>query len=57
MRDRHGLLSQPIGRVLLNMSVPNMLGILTVLGFNLVDTYFISKLGTEALAAISFTFL
>ncbi|MCA0948665.1 MATE family efflux transporter [Shewanella chilikensis] len=56
MRDRHGLLSQPIGRVLLNMSVPNMLGILTVLGFNLVDTYFISKLGTEALAAISFTF-
>ncbi|BCV67957.1 MATE family efflux transporter [Shewanella carassii] len=56
MKDRHGLLSQPIGRVLLNMSVPNMLGILTVLGFNLVDTYFISKLGTEALAAISFTF-
>ncbi|MFQ6372674.1 MATE family efflux transporter [Shewanella sp. YIC-542] len=56
MRDRHGLLSQPIGRVLLNMSLPNMLGILTVLGFNLVDTFFISRLGTEALAAISFTF-
>lgn len=56
MRDRHGLLSQPIGRVLLNMSLPNMLGILTVLGFNLVDTFFVSRLGTEALAAISFTF-
>ncbi|MDX1279948.1 MATE family efflux transporter [Shewanella colwelliana] len=56
MRDRHGLLSQPIGRVLLNMSLPNLIGILTILGFSLVDTFFISQLGTEALAAISFTF-
>jgi len=56
MRDRHGLLTQPIGRVLLNMSLPNLIGILTVLGFSLVDTFFISQLGTESLAAISFTF-
>ncbi|GIU08417.1 MATE family efflux transporter [Shewanella sp. c952] len=56
MRDRHGLLTQPIGRVLLNMSLPNLIGILTILGFSLVDTFFISQLGTEALAAISFTF-
>ena len=56
MRDKHGLLSAPIGRVLLNMSLPNLVGILTVLGFNLVDTYFISQLGTDALSAISFTF-
>ncbi len=56
MRDRHGLLSQPIGRVLLNMSLPNLIGILTILGFSLIDTFFISQLGTEALAAISFTF-
>ncbi|WP_028774988.1 MATE family efflux transporter [Shewanella waksmanii] len=56
MKDRHGLLTQPIGRVLLNMSLPNLIGILTILGFSLVDTFFISQLGTEALAAISFTF-
>jgi putative MATE family efflux protein len=56
MRDRHGLLTQPIGRVLLNMSLPNLIGILTVLGFSLIDTFFISQLGTESLAAISFTF-
>ncbi|MCL1139380.1 MATE family efflux transporter [Shewanella pneumatophori] len=56
MRDRHGLLTQPIGRVLLNMSLPNLIGILTILGFSLVDTFFISQLGTESLAAISFTF-
>ncbi|MBV7316209.1 MATE family efflux transporter [Shewanella sp. NIFS-20-20] len=56
MRDRHGLLTAPISRVLLNMSLPNLLGMLTVLGFNLVDTFFISQLGTLPLAAISFTF-
>lgn len=56
MKDRHGLLTQPIGRVLLNMSLPNLIGILTILGFSLVDTFFISQLGTESLAAISFTF-
>ncbi len=38
------------------MSLPNLVGMLTVLGFNLVDTFFISQLGTLPLAAISFTF-
>ncbi|MCL1123009.1 MATE family efflux transporter [Shewanella surugensis] len=56
MNDRHGLLTQPIGRVLLKMSLGNLIGILTILGFSLVDTFFISQLGTHALAAISFTF-
>lgn len=56
MNDRHGLLTQPIGRVLLKMSLGNLIGIVTILGFNLVDTFFISQLGTQALAAISFTF-
>lgn len=56
MQDKHGLLSAPIGRVLINMTVPNLLGLLAVLGFNLVDTFFVSKLGTQSLSAISFTF-
>jgi len=56
MKDRHGLLSAPIGRVLLNMALPNLIGIMTILGGSLVDIFFISKLGTEALAAVSFTF-
>lgn len=56
MKDKHGLLSQPIGHVLLTMSLPNMAGILTVLLASLVDTYFVSKLGTDALTSISFTF-
>lgn len=56
MKDKHGLLGAPIGPVLLAMSLPNLIGILTVLGFSLVDTFFISQLGTQSLAAISFTF-
>jgi len=38
------------------MAVPMAYGLLAVLGFSLVDTYFVSLLGTQALAAISFTF-
>ncbi|QSX36740.1 MATE family efflux transporter [Shewanella sedimentimangrovi] len=56
MRDKHGLLHAPIATVLLKMTLPNLVGILTILGFSLVDTFFVSQLGTEALAAISFTF-
>lgn len=56
MTDKHGLLSAPIAQVLFKMSLPNIIGIFMVLSYNLIDTFFISKLGTDALAAISFTF-
>ncbi|MBE8166909.1 MAG: MATE family efflux transporter [Shewanella sp.] len=56
MKDKHGLLSAPIGQVLLKLSLPNLWGIFTVFAFNIVDTLFISQLGTVPLAAISFTF-
>ena len=56
MQDKHGLLSAPISKVLRNMTVPMVFGMVAILAFNLVDTFFISLLGTEALAAISFTF-
>ncbi|PSJ44163.1 MATE family efflux transporter [Zobellella endophytica] len=38
------------------MTGPMALGIVAILAFNLVDTFFIGMLGTDALAAISFTF-
>jgi len=41
---------------LIKLTSPMVLGILSIFLFNLVDTYFISMLGTEPLAAISFTF-
>lgn len=38
------------------MTVPVILGMILLMTFSLVDTYFVSLLGTEELAAISFTF-
>ena len=56
MQDKHGLLTAPISVVLRQMTIPTVFGMVAVLMFNLVDTFFISLLGTKALAAISFTF-
>jgi putative MATE family efflux protein len=38
------------------MTTPMIVGMFMMFSFNLVDTFFISMLGTEALSAISFTF-
>ncbi len=46
----------PVGRHLLRLSVPMVWGIAAVIGFQLVDMYFIGLLGTAELAAVSFTF-
>lgn len=54
--DKHGLLTAPIDDVLRRLTIPMVFGMVAILMFNLVDTFFISLLGTEALAAVSFTF-
>ncbi|MGD8118192.1 MATE family efflux transporter [Vibrio sp. Hep-1b-8] len=56
MQDKHGLLTGSIPLVLRQMTVPMTFGMIAILMFNLVDTFFISLLGTQALAAISYTF-
>ncbi|NIY85483.1 MATE family efflux transporter [Vibrio hepatarius] len=56
MQDKHGLLTGAIPQVLRQMTVPMIFGLVAILMFNLVDTFFISLLGTQALAAISYTF-
>ncbi|WP_028024514.1 MATE family efflux transporter [Enterovibrio calviensis] len=56
MTDKHGLLTGPIDQVLKNMTIPMVFGLVAILAFSLVDTFFISLLGTDALAAVSFTF-
>ncbi len=45
-----------ISPLLYRLTTPMVLGIMAMFLFNLVDTYFISLLGTQPLAAISFTF-
>ncbi len=53
---KHDLLNSSPKEVLTKMSIPSGLGILSLLFFNLADTYFVSLLGTNQLAALSFTF-
>ncbi len=49
------LINGPVSRTLLQLSLPMMVGMVGMVIFNLVDAYFISKLGTAALAAMTFT--
>lgn len=53
---RHPMLHGPIAPLLIRMTGPVVLGILLILFFNVVDTYFVGLLGTRELAALSFTF-
>ena len=50
------LLTGPVGKTLLRLAVPMLLGVISIVAFNLVDTYFIGQLGPEQLAAVGFTF-
>ena len=50
------LVRDPVGKTITRMTLPLMGGIYAMIAFTLADTYFVSRLGTTALAAISFTF-
>ncbi len=45
-----------IGSTLVRLTLPMIWGLFAIIAFNLVDTYFVGQLGTEPLAAMSFTF-
>ncbi|PCC12548.1 MATE family efflux transporter [Pseudoalteromonas sp. JB197] len=53
---RPDLLNDPISPTLKKMTIPMIFGLVSLMMFNIVDTFFISLLGTEPLAAVSFTF-
>jgi putative MATE family efflux protein len=53
---RADLLNAPVGQTLKNMTIPMTYGMFLLMTFNLVDTFFVGLLGTQPLAAISFTF-
>lgn len=52
----HDITTGPIASVLRRMTGPMIIGILALILFQVVDTYFIGLLGTAQLAAVSFTF-
>lgn len=51
-----GLTEGPVGATLIMKALPMVLGIASIILFNVVDTFFVGQLGTESLAAMSFTF-
>src|SRR5229473_6439351 len=50
------LLEAPIAPTLLRLAVPNMLVLVAQAAAGLIETYFIGKLGTDALAGVSLVF-
>lgn len=50
------LIEGPIRPILVRLTIPMLFGIIGMVIFNLVDTIFVGRLGTEPLAALSFTF-
>ena len=46
----------PVGRHLIDMTVPMLMGITTLMAQSFIDTYFLGRVGDRALAAYSFGF-
>jgi putative MATE family efflux protein len=55
-KKQSALLDAPVTATLKKMTIPMIYGMVLLMTFNLVDTFFVSLLGTQPLAAISFTF-
>jgi putative MATE family efflux protein len=54
--NRAILIEGSVGRTLLRLTLPMVFGMLGMVTFNIVDTFFVGRLGTTELAALSFTF-
>jgi len=50
------LIKGSVGPLLIKLTIPMIFGIVGMVTFNLVDTFFVGRLGTNQLAALSFTF-
>jgi len=57
MTDRNSrLIEGPIPKTLIMLTIPMIFGTISMIIFNLTDTFFVGQLGTGQLAAMSFTF-
>ncbi len=54
--DRNNLLEGNITQHMIRLALPGIAGMLGFTIFNLTDTYFVSALGVDALAAMGFAF-
>ena len=55
-KSNRDLTTGKIPITLLRLALPMMVGIITMVAFNLIDTFFVGQLGEKELAALSFTF-
>ena len=56
MNQKDHLTEGPVVKKLFLLTVPMIFGMLSMVLFNLVDSFFVSRLGVEQLAAMGFTF-
>ncbi len=56
MAARTDLTEGPIGKNIVRLTLGMMIGMIGMVAFNLIDTFFVGQLGTKELAAMSFTF-
>lgn len=56
MSNKRQLTTASIPYALSSLAFPMLFGIMSIFSVSMADTYFVSKLGKDALAAISFTF-
>ncbi len=56
MAVKRDLTQGSVGKNITHQALGMMVGMLSMVGYNLVDTFFVGKLGTAQLAAMSFTF-
>ncbi|UCC95022.1 MAG: MATE family efflux transporter [Candidatus Omnitrophota bacterium] len=56
MNQKNHLTKGPVTQKLISLTIPMVFGMLSMVVFNLVDTFFVSRLGTEELAAMGFSF-
>ncbi|HDS09835.1 MAG TPA: MATE family efflux transporter, partial [Firmicutes bacterium] len=57
MKQKQAKLTEgSISTLIIKLTFGNIIGILGMVAFNITDMYFVSRLGTLSLAAISFTF-
>lgn len=56
MKDNNHVLEGDVGKTLISMSIPMFFGMLSIMLFNVVDTFYVGLLGAKELAAMGFTF-
>lgn len=54
--NRTRMLEAPVGPTLARLAIPMIFGILSMVLYNLADTFYVGRLGRDQLAALSFTF-